>query len=207
VPLTSRPGAGPDSGDPPVIRIGGYDQRCDDCHKLFASVPERTRGRPRTQHTEIDLRHGLNDGCLNCHDIAERERLRLHSGETVPFSEVAQLCAQCHGPVYRDWELGVHGKTVGAWNPELDQPVRYTCTNCHDPHAPAYPGIEPLPAPNTLRLEHDHDDAHLEIGLERNVLLRWSRMQAGANQGCAGGADDRIETHEPGAQSPEEPSP
>lgn len=175
-------------GDPPVVRIGGYDQRCNDCHSLFSVNPNRASSRPRTQHAQITLEHGINDRCANCHDYENLERLRLRNADSVIFPEVALLCAQCHGPVYRDWNRGVHGKTVGAWNPEMGVQVRYTCTNCHNPHAPAYPALKPLPPPNTLRMGSSQESAHEEISHERNVLLRWTKKSPPSRERQPGSA-------------------
>jgi hypothetical protein len=61
------------------------------------------------------------------------------------------VCAKCHGPAYRDWQKGTHGKTLGSWQAG-DSRRRLGCTECHDPHSPAYPRIVPLPAPTTLRM-------------------------------------------------------
>ncbi len=162
-------------GDPPMVTIDGYEQRCNSCHKLFKTVLDPNRTRERTQHLDFTLEHGMNDYCFNCHDVDNRERLVLHDNSTVGFTDVALLCAQCHGPVYRDWDNGVHGKTLGAWSPEVGIQHKLTCTNCHDPHSPAYPPIKPLPGPNTLRMGNPDSAVHEEIGEERNVLLRWTR--------------------------------
>ena len=151
--------------DPASIRIGGFEQRCNDCHRLFESEPETP---PKTfQHQDIHLDHGMNDRCLNCHDLENRERLRLHGSQTVGFDQVQELCAKCHGPTYRDWELGIHGRTNGYWDETRGERKRLVCTQCHDPHAPAFEPIIPLPGPNTLRMgrvlrsaEHSSDEDH-----------------------------------------------
>ncbi|MBM4108751.1 MAG: hypothetical protein FJ255_08055 [Phycisphaerae bacterium] len=120
---------------------------------------------PPALHAGIALRHGLNNRCTNCHDSKDLERLRLHDGKPIPYSQVAMLCAQCHGTVYRDWERGSHGKTLGAWSNDMAEKTRLRCSECHDPHAPAYPKYTPLPGPNTLRMgrqeaTHAHDEKH-----------------------------------------------
>jgi len=91
----------------------------------------------------------------------------------VPFSDVQSLCAQCHGPVFRDWERGTHGKTLGAWDLSSPDAHRLTCTECHNPHSPAYEPIEPLPGPNTLRMGEQHKKAHGAHENERNPLRKW----------------------------------
>ena len=74
------------------------------------------------------------------------------------FAQVADTCGQCHGPTLRQWERGVHGKTMGYWNADMGTPQRLTCTQCHDPHSPSYEPITPLPGPNTHRMGDQHQD-------------------------------------------------
>jgi hypothetical protein len=138
--------------DPASAWIGGFEQRCNDCHRLFESPVDRVG--PLYQHTHIVFAHGINDRCFNCHDQEDRQVLVLRDGRKLPFSRTAELCAQCHGTTYRDWERGMHGKTLGAWRPGAPAMRRLVCVECHDPHAPAYDPVEPLPAPHTLRAEH-----------------------------------------------------
>jgi hypothetical protein len=42
---------------------------------------------------------------------------------------------------------------MGYWNKDLGIPNRLTCTQCHDPHRPAFAKFQPLPRPHTLRME------------------------------------------------------
>ncbi|MDQ7013567.1 MAG: hypothetical protein Q9O74_06675 [Planctomycetota bacterium] len=157
--------------NPPTTRIGGFDQRCNACHQLFES--EWDGQRPLVQHAHISLAHGINNRCDNCHARDDREQLSLHDGSTVSFDQTETLCAQCHGPVFRDWERGTHGKTLGAWDPSSPAARRLSCAECHDPHAPAFAPIEPLPGPNTLRM----GDPLPPVGphqSERNPLRRWN---------------------------------
>ncbi len=157
--------------DPPTSHIGGFDQRCNSCHQLFESGWEGQR--PLVQHTHISLAHGINNECNNCHARDDRERLLLHDGSTVPFVKAEMLCAQCHGPVFRDWERGTHGKTLGAWDLSSPEAQRLSCAQCHDPHSPAYGPIAPLPGPNTLRM----GDPVVPVGphqFEHNPLRRWN---------------------------------
>jgi hypothetical protein len=156
--------------DPPMINIGTLNQRCSDCHTLFTTT--RDPDRALNQHTEIALEHGANDACLNCHDKDNREMLALEAGNVVGFNQVELLCAKCHGPIYRDWIKGSHGKTIGYWNTDLGESVKLSCTQCHEPHHPGYRPIVPLPGPNTLRMGDQSTDHGEEID-ERNPLMRW----------------------------------
>ena len=156
-------------GDPPMINIGTLNQRCSDCHILFDTV--RDPDRPLYQHTDIHLSHGTNDACLNCHDKDNRERLAIRGQEPVGFDDAQLLCAQCHGPIYRDWQRGTHGKTIGYWNTDLGPAIKLICTQCHDPHHPVYEPIVPLPGPHTLRMgKQGHNGSEIN---ESNPLQRW----------------------------------
>lgn len=172
--------------DPPIVNLGTYDQRCNDCHEIFEN--RRSRDRQLTQHTDIVLRHGANDACLNCHDQENREKLTLRGGETVGYDRVEQLCAQCHGPIYRDWVKGAHGKTVGYWNTDLGEAVKLKCSECHDPHSPAYAPMPPLPGPNTLRMGDQHS-GHGTLIDERNPLQRWRLLDGTESHNTGPGGD------------------
>ena len=157
--------------DPPTVVIGGFSHRCGECHKLFDAPPAPLDG--RVQHTHIRLVHGMNDRCFNCHDRKDRERLVRYDGTTLTFAEVPKLCAECHGTLYRDWQRGMHGKTMGSWDASSGEQVRLECNDCHDPHAPAYPKLAPLPAPDTLRMG-DQKRRHEAGEVERHRPLgQW----------------------------------
>lgn len=138
----------------PEIRIAGYTYRCSDCHKLFQSPPETTR--PLTQHREIVLRHGMNDRCFNCHHRTNRDAFVDDWGREIPADQPQLLCAKCHGPVYRDWLHGAHGRTNGYWDKSKGRQVRRKCVECHDPHTPPFAPMRPAPGPHTLRMGDQH---------------------------------------------------
>lgn len=163
------------TGTPPTVAVGGFEHRCVECHRLFNSPPGGD-GRTLTQHTDIQMRHGMNSRCFNCHDEKDREQFVLYDGTKVGFDQIPRLCSQCHGTVFRDWQRGTHGKTLGSWDAANPARRRLTCNECHDPHAPAYKPIEPLPGPNTLRMgDQDHSHGH---GERHMPLRRWSRDAA-----------------------------
>jgi hypothetical protein len=104
-----------------------------------------TERRTLTFHGEIQLGHAEEDRwCLDCHDAKNRDKLRLANGELISFGESYRLCGQCHGTIYRDWKVGIHGKRTGFWN----GPKRYLlCVHCHSPHQPRFKQIKPMPPP------------------------------------------------------------
>jgi len=153
----------------PTMQNGRYLMACSECHALFPSpaVPRETL----FQHTHIRLSHGLNDSCYNCHDRANRDALVVRGGETIGFERSVELCAQCHGLVFRDWQAGIHGRTSGSWETNSPDRRRLRCSECHDPHSPAFPPVVPLPGPSTLRMgPPSTPDPH---GQHENPLERW----------------------------------
>ena len=115
------------------------------------------------EHSDIVMGHGThgrNNNCFNCHNDMNLLRLQSRDGHDLKFEESTTLCGSCHGPTYRDWEAGIHGRTSGYWNrtkPDKDQgPLdgpfkKLDCVNCHNPHSPRFPGRKPAPPPNYLR--------------------------------------------------------
>jgi hypothetical protein len=116
---------------------------CSECHKEMK--PNPTRRELKDEHTTIVLNHAEGQRwCLDCHDVWNRDKLRLVSGEKIGFDESFRLCGQCHGDKYRDWKVGVHGKRTGMWNGEKQYLL---CVHCHNPHDPQYKPIQPMPPP------------------------------------------------------------
>jgi len=133
---------------------------CTDCHTDMAV--DRDRRELVEMHDEIQLDHGPEDRwCFDCHDPDDRDRLRLANGTQIGFDESYRLCGQCHGTVFRDWREGIHGRREGYWNGAKSYML---CAHCHNPHAPRFAGIEPLPPPvrpqflNAAIAEEDHDE-------------------------------------------------
>lgn len=93
---------------------------------------------------------GGNLWCLDCHNAEDRDRLTKMNGELLTFNQSQLLCGECHGPKLRDWALGIHGKTIGYWDPELDtkgETERFLCVKCHLSHNPSFPSFVPMAAP------------------------------------------------------------
>ncbi|MFC2098052.1 hypothetical protein ACFLSI_06930 [Bacteroidota bacterium] len=116
---------------------------CMDCH---ADQEVNTQRRELVDmHENIIFEHdSKHRWCLACHDATNRDSLRLASGINIDFANSYKLCGQCHGPKYRDWKLGIHGKRTGDWNGDKQYRL---CVHCHDPHSPKFKPIEPMPPP------------------------------------------------------------
>jgi hypothetical protein len=121
---------------------------CSDCHEDEPTNFTRRELEDDHEDRSAEFSHG-DLWCLNCHDVDDRDQLRLSDGSPVGFDESWRLCTQCHGNKLADWRAGVHGKRTGHWW----GPKEYrTCVVCHDPHDPPFEGIKPKPVP--LRPEH-----------------------------------------------------
>jgi formate-dependent nitrite reductase cytochrome c552 subunit len=105
------------------------------------------------EHEDVKMSHGShnrNNNCYNCHDEHDLEKLQTRDGHSVDFAESPRLCGSCHGPTYRDWEAGAHGRSSGNWNRVEGQFKRQACVDCHNPHSPKFPSRKPAPGPHHL---------------------------------------------------------
>jgi hypothetical protein len=130
---------------------------CTDCH---ADMEVNFKRRELEEmHDDIVLDHGPKERwCFDCHNPDDRDRLRLASGALIGFDESYRLCGQCHGTIFRDWREGIHGRREGYWNGAKSYLL---CAHCHNPHAPRFQPIEPLPPPvrpQFLRVEAEEVD-------------------------------------------------
>jgi hypothetical protein len=135
-----------EKGKPPVLRF-------DAQHNIV--VPK--------EHEDVVMGHGThnrNNNCFNCHDEQNLELLQTRDGRQVKLAESPSLCGSCHGPTYRDWEAGAHGRTGGYWNRAAGPMNRQICVDCHNPHRPKIPPRKPAPGPHLLHpLTTDAADA------------------------------------------------
>jgi hypothetical protein len=130
--------------------IGGVTRPAPEGESFLGTYMRSPDPEPRIlvrMHRDIDLRHGKGAfWCLNCHNTQERNYLMLLNGEVIPFDESYRLCGQCHGSVYKDWKLGIHGRRVGQWD---GNKLYLLCAHCHDPHDPKFRKIPGLPKPRS----------------------------------------------------------
>ena len=123
---------------PPPFSEGIFP--CMECHKDQHDKTRRELNFHDEQQSVFD-HDSEHRWCLDCHDLEDRNMLRLASGALVPFTESYRLCGQCHGDKYRDWRAGVHGKRVGNWD---GAKTYLLCVSCHNPHSPAFKGVKQI---------------------------------------------------------------
>jgi len=132
--------------------------QCNDCHErgdpgILEFDKDHKIVVPGMHEDTVEMGHGSHDRnnlCFNCHDEQNYELLQTRDGRQLKLYESAPLCGSCHGPTYRDWEAGVHGRTGGYWDEKLGKRTRQICVDCHNPHHPTIPGRKPLPPPHLL---------------------------------------------------------
>jgi hypothetical protein len=119
---------------------------CVSCHTTRR--PEALPASPadlREFHQGMSFQHGSLT-CGSCHTVGAQDVLRKADGALLPMRDAMQLCAQCHGPQFRDYTHGSHGGMQGHWDLNRGPRLRNHCVDCHDPHTPQYqPSIPVLP--------------------------------------------------------------
>lgn len=142
-----------------LIRSGGDASGldCNACHEKGKQVKIQYDDEGHVvlpkEHEDLVMRHGArnrNDSCFNCHDPENLAMLKTADGHRYGWEESTKLCASCHGPTFRDWEAGVHGRTSGSWDRSKGPITRAECASCHHPHAPTFPSLKPAPGPHLL---------------------------------------------------------
>jgi hypothetical protein len=133
------------------------DFDCNACHEKNSPPPLHYDANQKlivaAEHPDIVMGHGThgrNNICFNCHNENNLTELQPRDGRELKLEESTQLCGSCHGPTYRDWESGAHGRANGYWNTALGAQVKRDCVNCHNPHSPRFPGRAPAPGPHPL---------------------------------------------------------
>ncbi|HEY5914721.1 MAG TPA: hypothetical protein VJA21_29370 [Verrucomicrobiae bacterium] len=120
----------------------GWTYNCMECHKLLTARWHYDR--PLNEHKDIRLEHGNNRFCLNCHHPTNRNAFVDYDGSEIAQAGVVQLCAKCHGTIYRDWQAGAHGRPNGFWKTGAGEKTKLRCIQCHDPHNPKFEAMQPL---------------------------------------------------------------
>jgi hypothetical protein len=140
--------------DPPQLRslqlVDGKGDTvqvsCITCHSL--APLDTLRAQNLSVHGKRTLSHG-SLGCQSCHDKDHNDKLVLAGGDTINMTEALTLCAQCHGPQFRDYKRGSHGGMKGYWDRSVGTRERKHCVECHEPHSPAFRPMMPVLPPST----------------------------------------------------------
>jgi hypothetical protein len=128
------------------LRKTGWTYDCMECH---ASLKANWHlGDQLMEHRDLELKHGNNRFCLNCHHPENRNVFVDYDGSEIAEEDVVLLCAKCHGPQHRDWMKGAHGRRNGYWDVSKGESAKLACIQCHDPHDPSFKAMEPLPGPS-----------------------------------------------------------
>lgn len=120
---------------------------CKSCHE----GSEPLQGSPREKgvfHERIQLKHGRNQHCFNCHHRLQPANFSNFDGSPVTLANIQLLCARCHGTTYRDWLQGSHGRRTGYWDMAKGGPTPTVCIACHDPHWPVFKPLTAAPPPH-----------------------------------------------------------
>jgi hypothetical protein len=122
---------------------------CVACHGV--NPDESWEAKPGEEfHTNIEVHHGELT-CDHCHSL-DRTVLQLADHTPVEFINVIVLCAQCHGPQYRNYLHGAHGGKNGYWDRTRGAQIRNNCVDCHVPHGPIYERVMPVLPPRDRHL-------------------------------------------------------
>ncbi len=129
----------------------GDNYPCLKCHQNFSKAKILNLTLPlKKEHQSLSFKHMKNEkSCLLCHSDNSPNELNMLDGKKISMSESPQLCGQCHGPIYFDWQEGIHGKLFGKGT---DQKRKFICAECHDPHNPKFKKMKAEAPPTRPKL-------------------------------------------------------
>ena len=131
---------------------------CSTCHSTRSpNLQNKTPQSLDEFHSGMKFSHGTVS-CLSCHNAADYDSLQLADGHRVEFIDVMTLCGQCHGPQMRDFEHGVHGGLNGYWDLSRGPQQKNNCVDCHNPHTPQFPKMQPTFKPRDRFLEQSRSE-------------------------------------------------
>ena len=134
--------------------------RCNTCHTNKEPNLKTKSGDELVDfHQKMPFQHG-SLSCVSCHNPDNYETLHLADKTELEFKDVMQLCAQCHGKQFSDYNNGMHGGMTGYWDLQRGPRKRNTCTDCHSPHVPAYPTVMPVFPPKVRQGSKLPDRSH-----------------------------------------------
>ncbi|PWU11687.1 MAG: hypothetical protein C5B50_22835 [Verrucomicrobia bacterium] len=188
-----------------LIKAGAdvSDFDCYGCHEKNKPPPLRFDAQHNLiipkEHADIVMHHGThnrNNLCFNCHDESNLEVFQTRDGRQLKLVDSTPLCGSCHGPTYRDWDAGAHGRTSGYWNrsvaPDPQHAItRQDCVSCHNPHSPKFPSRQPAPGPHPLRPPHEARVQGSGLGIEGSGFrVQENAERLGVRSGWIGSALD-----------------
>jgi len=116
---------------------------CSTCHTTRQPNQQTRTVRDLDEfHVGMTFSHGTVS-CLSCHNSNDYDSLKLADGSRIEFSDVMTLCAQCHGPQMNDYQHGAHGGMNGHWDLSRGPQSKNNCVDCHNPHSPQFPKMQP----------------------------------------------------------------
>ncbi len=135
---------------PPRVATGQSDAHgnsvtvaCSTCHTTRPpNEQNKTVGDLKEFHVGMAFSHGTVS-CLSCHNSGDYDSLKLADNSRVEFTEVMTLCAQCHWPQMKDYLHGAHGGMNGHWDLTRGPQTKNNCIDCHNPHSPQFPKMQP----------------------------------------------------------------
>ena len=145
---------------PPVVDTGlvdGFGQpvtvSCGTCHaSRQPNFDNKTVADLNEFHSDLPFSHGTVS-CLSCHNSEDYSALKLADNSRLEFTEVMTLCGQCHGPQTKDYHHGAHGGMNGHWDLTRGPREKNNCIDCHNPHSPQFPKMQPTFKPKDRFLE------------------------------------------------------
>ena len=153
--VTIRKPAGPPRVKTDRTDIHGHTVTvaCSTCHSTRPANQQNTSVKDLNEfHRGMKFSHG-KVSCLSCHNSNDYDALKLADGARVEFTEVMTLCAQCHGPQMTAYQHGAHGGMNGHWDLTRGPQVKNNCVDCHNPHVPQFPQMQPTFKPKDRFLE------------------------------------------------------
>mgnify|MGYP003948979523 CR=1 FL=1 len=131
---------------------------CSTCHATRKPKSENKAAVDLNEfHSSLKIAHG-KISCLSCHNANDYDSLKLADGSRIEFTDVMSLCGQCHGPQMRDYEHNVHGGMTGHWDLTKGARQKNNCVDCHNPHSPQFPKMQPTFKPRDRFLDsHPHE--------------------------------------------------
>ena len=134
---------------------------CRNCHDVQPVNKTNSAAEHLDQfHQGLAFNHGKL-ACVSCHNAQDGyTTLHLADGSAVKYEATMKLCAQCHGTQFRDYQHGAHGGMTGHWDLSKGPRQRNHCVDCHDPHAPQFPMMQPAAGPNDRFLPAQKESVH-----------------------------------------------